>query len=62
MNAMVLTPCVLACSAIADAIIASVCGVLKTQWRFASTGSMIFADDASEIIGVSTFGDHVDHR
>jgi len=36
----------------ADAIIASVWGVLKTQWRLASTGSMIFDDDASEIIGV----------
>src|SRR5471032_3585065 len=52
MYAIVFTPWLLACSAIADAIIASVCGVLKTQWRLASTGSMIFDDDASEIIGV----------
>src|SRR5690349_3785579 len=45
-------PVATACSRIAPAIITSVCGVLNDHARFASTGSMIRTDDASEITGV----------
>ena len=41
------------CSRIAPAIITSVCGVLNIHARFASIGSMMRIDDASEIVGVS---------
>ena len=37
----------------APAIITSVCGVLNIQARFASIGSMMRMEDASEIVGVS---------
>jgi hypothetical protein len=40
------------CAPIACAIIASFCGVLKTQRRLGSMGSTIRAEAAREIIGV----------
>ena len=45
-----------------SAIITSVCGVLNDHAFLASTGSMMRADDASEMTGVSRVGEHVDHR
>jgi len=42
-----------ACSKIASTIIVSVCGVLNIQAFFGLIGSMMRADDASEITGVS---------
>src|SRR6266700_4099998 len=41
------------CSTIAPAIMTSVCGVLNIQAFFASIGSMMRAEEASEIVGVS---------
>src|SRR6195952_1690486 len=46
-------PRLAACSRIANTIIVSVCGVLNTQAFLALIGSMIRADEASEITGVS---------
>ena len=47
---LVFTPFALACTRIALAIITSVCGVLNDHAFFASTGSMMRTDDASELI------------
>ena len=46
-------PRLAACSRIASTIIVSVCGVLNIHAFFADIGSMIRADEASEITGVS---------
>src|SRR5512137_1163386 len=53
MKPAVFTPCPSMCETITNAICWSFCGVLKTQRRFASTGSTMRADAAIEIIGVS---------
>ena len=52
MKPTVLTPLSAMLVAIASDIMMSFCGVLKTQRRFASTGSTMRADAAIEIIGV----------
>ena len=51
MKPTVLTPWSFMWDAIASDIWMSFCGVLNTQWRFASIGSTILADAAIEIIG-----------
>src|ERR1700712_5387924 len=52
MKPTVLMPASAMLEAIASDIMMSFCGVLKTQRRFASTGSMMLADAPIEIIGV----------
>ena len=51
MKPTVFTPLRAMCSAIASAIRLSFCGVLNTQCRCASIGSISRAEAASEIIG-----------
>ncbi len=53
MNATVFTLLFVMCSAMAVAMCESFCGVLNTQARLASIGSMMRAEAAIEIIGVS---------
>ena len=51
MKPTVFTPCATMCCTTAIDIMMSFCGVLKTQRRFASCGSTMRDDAASEIIG-----------
>ena len=53
MKPSVCTPFAFICTAIASAISASLCGVLKIHFVFGFAGSTIRADAAIEIIGVS---------